>query len=321
MSKAVVIHKTGGLEALTIEERDVGAPGPGQIKIRNSHIGLNFIDVYFRDGLYPATPPFVPGMEGAGEIMEVGEGVEGMKVGDRVAYMAAGAYAEEVLMPADKSVVLPEGISNETAAAIMLKGMTVQYLLHSSYPIKSGETCLFHAAAGGVGLLACQWARDKGVNLIGTAGSPEKRQLALDHGASAAIDYRADNWVEQVRDAAGGGVPVVYDSVGKSTAEGSLDCLNPFGYFITYGNASGPITDFSPGILASKGSLYMQRPTVFAYTATREQLNKVAGDLFEVVLRGAVKPVIGRRLPFAEVAEAHRGLEARETIGSTILEV
>ena len=321
MSKAVIIRQTGGLEALTIEDLDVGMPGPGELRIRNTHIGLNYIDVYFREGLYGTDTPFVLGAEGAGHVTDVGEGVTGFKVGDRVAYVNNGAYAEERLIDADKVVVLPDGVSNEDAAAIMLKGMTVQYLFKQSYAIQPGQTCLFHAAAGGVGLLACQWAKALNVRLIGTAGTAEKCQLALDHGATHCVNYRSDDWVEQVRELSGDGVPVVYDSVGQSTMEGSLDCLKPFGFFITYGNASGPISTFAPAMLASRGSLYMQRPTLFAYIASRAQLNRVAGDLFNVVRSGDVKPVIGRRLPFAEVAEAHRGLEARETIGSTILEV
>ena len=321
MSKAVVIHKTGGLEALTIEEREVGMPGPGELRVRNTHIGLNFIDVYFREGLYGSETPFVLGQEGAGHVTDIGEGVTGFKVGDRVAYVNAGAYAEERLIDASKVVVLPDGVSNETAAAIMLKGMTVQYLFKQSYAIQPGQTCLFHAAAGGVGLLACQWAKALGIKLIGTAGSAEKCKLAIDNGAAHCVNYRDDNWVEQVRDLSGGGVPVVYDSVGQATLEGSLDCLKPFGFFITFGNASGAISGVAPGMLASRGSLYMQRPTLFAYIASRAQLNRVAGDLFNVVQSGGVTPVIGRRLPFAEVAEAHRSLEARETIGSTILEV
>jgi len=322
MSKAVIIHKTGGLEALTIEDREVGMPAEGEIRIQQTHIGLNFIDVYFREGIYGTDTPFVLGAEAAGHVTDVGSGVNGIKVGDRVAYVTTGgAYAEERLLDASKAVVLPEGVSNEAAAAIMLKGMTVQYLFKQSYAIQPGQKCLFHAAAGGVGLLASQWAKALGVDMIGTAGSAEKCQLALDHGAKHCVNYRDDNWVEQVRDLSGGGVPVAYDSVGQSTLEGSLDCLKPFGYFITFGNASGPITGVAPAMLASRGSLYMQRPTLFAYIATRAQLSRVAGDLFSVVQSGDVKPVIGRRLPFAEVAEAHRGLEARETIGSTILEV
>lgn len=321
MSKAVVIHKTGGPEVLTFEDREVGKPGEGELRIRNTHIGLNFIDVYFREGVYATETPFVPGAEGAGEVTDVGPGVDGFKVGDRVAYVNNGAYAEERLIDASKVVVLPEGVSNEAAAAMMLKGMTVQYLFKQSYAIQPGQHCLFHAAAGGVGLIACQWAKAMGVKLIGTAGSAEKCQLALDHGAAHCVNYRDANWVDQVKELSGGGVPVVYDSVGQSTLEGSLDCLKPFGFFITFGNASGPIEGVAPAMLASRGSLYMQRPTLFAYIATRAQLNRVAGDLFNVVQSGDVKPVIGRRLPFAEVAEAHRGLEARETIGSTILEV
>ena len=321
MSKAVIIRKTGGLEALTMEDRDVGMPGEGEIRVRNTHIGLNFIDVYFRDGLYPGELPFVLGSESAGEITDVGPGVDGFKVGDRVASLAPGAYAEERLIPAEKAMLLPEGVSNEAAAASLLKGMTVRYLLKQSYAIQPGQTCLFHSAAGGVGLIACQWARALGVKLIGTAGTAEKCQLALDNGAAHCINYRDDDWVEQVLALSDGGVPVVYDSVGQATLEGSLNCLKPLGYFITFGNSSGAIAGVAPSALASRGCLYMQRPTLFAYIATRAQLNRVAGDLFSVMQSGDVEPVIGRRLPFAEVAEAHRGLEARETIGSTILEV
>lgn len=321
VSKAIIIRKTGGLEALRIEDRDVGKPGEGEIRIRNTHIGLNFIDIYFRNGLYPSELPFVPGSESVGEITDIGPGVNGFKVGDRVASLAPGAYAEERLIPADKTVLLPDDISNEAAAAALLKGMTVQYLLKQSYAIQPGQTCLFHSAAGGVGLIACQWARAMGVTLIGTAGSAEKCQLALDHGATHCINYLDDDWVEQVRELSGGGVPVVYDSVGQTTVEGSLDCLKPLGYFITYGNSSGAIAGVAPSALAARGSLYMQRPSLFAYISTRAQLNRVAGDLFSVMQSGDVKPVVGQRLPFVEVAEAHRRLEARETTGSTILEI
>ena len=323
-SLVVHVHEVGGPEALTIESRYVGEPGPGEVKIRNSHIGLNFIDVYFRTGLYPQPQsPFVSGSEAAGEVVAVGDGVEHLKNGDRVAYVIpGGAYAEERLAPADRVVALPDGVSNQAAAAMMLKGMTVRYLFKNSFPIQPGQKALFHAAAGGVGLIACQWAKAMGIELVGTAGTAEKCARAVEMGASACINYRDDDWVAQARAHTGdAGFPVVYDSVGKLTFEPSLDCLAPFGALISYGNASGAVTDVNLGTLAAKGSLYVQRPTLFAYIATAQGLAACAKDLFDLVESGAVKPVIGATMPIAEVAEAHRALEARETSGSIVLEV
>ena len=321
-SMVVNVHEIGGPDALTIERREVDAPGPGQVKIQTTHVGLNFIDVYFRSGLYPqSSTPFVPGCEAAGDVIAIGPDVDTVKVGDRVAYVAAGgAYAEQRLIDADRLVQLPEGISNQTAAALILKGMTVHYLFKRSFPIQPGQLALFHAAAGGVGLIACQWAKALGVRLVGTAGNEAKCQRAIDMGATACLNYRDDAWVAQARDLTNGaGFSVVYDSVGKATFDASLDCLAPFGSLISFGNASGPVTDVSLGTLAAKGSLYVQRPTLFHYIAERHDLLSTASDLFDVVLAGQVKPIIAEVLPMTSVADAHRALEARETTGSVIL--
>ncbi|MEL6372743.1 MAG: quinone oxidoreductase [Pseudomonadota bacterium] len=321
MAHAIQVHEVGGPDVLAYEEVTLGAPGPGEVKLRQHAIGLNYIDVYFRTGLYPQpSTPFVPGMEGAGEVIEVGEGVSILSVGDRVAYAGTpGAYASERLIPAEKVVKLPDTISYETAAGMMLQGMTVRYLLRKTFDVGPGTTCLFHAAAGGVGLIACQWARHLGATLIGTAGNAEKCALAAEHGASHVINYRDEDFVERVNAITDGAkCDVVYDSIGADTYPHSLDCLKPFGLFVTFGNASGPITDFNVGLLAQKGSLFMTRPTLMTYTARREDLVETAQDLFDVVASGAVKINVNHTYRLSDAAQAHRDLEARKTTGSVI---
>jgi NADPH2:quinone reductase len=321
MANAIRVHKHGGPETLTYETVDVGAPGAGQVKLKQHAIGVNFIDVYQRTGLYPQTLPFSPGNEGAGEVTAVGEGVTDLKVGDRVAYAGAiGAYATERLAPAAVLVKLPSSISYETGAAMMLQGMTVQYLLRRTYKVDKNTTLLFHAAAGGIGLIACQWAKHLGATLIGTAGSDEKCKLAKAAGATHVINYKTENFVERVKEITGGKkCDVVYDSIGKDTFPASLDCLKPLGLFVTFGNASGPIDAFNAGILAAKGSLYMTRPTLGTYTATRADLVATANDLFEVVGSGAVKINVNHKYALKDAAQAHIDLEGRKTTGSIIL--
>ena len=323
MPKAIRIHQTGGPDAMQWEDVDVGAPGRGEIRIRHEAVGLNYIDVYFRTGLYPAPClPFSPGMEGAGVVEAVGEGVESLVTGDRVAYAAppVGAYAEERLMPAEKVVKIPAGIDSRRAAAMMLQGMTVEYLLRRTYPVRSGETILFHAAAGGVGLIACQWAKHLGATVIGTAGSDEKAALAREHGCDHPIVYTRENFTERVREITNGeGVPVVYDAVGRDTFEGSLDCLRPRGMLVSFGQSSGKIDPFDVGILSARGSLYVTRPTLMTYTASRADLESSARALFDVVGSGAVRITVNQTFPLAEAASAHRALESRRTTGSTIL--
>lgn len=323
MSKAIVVREHGGPEVLKLEDVDPGRPGPGQALIRQSAIGLNFIDIYFRTGLYAAPQglPMTPGGEGAGEVLAVGEGVTEVVAGDRVAYtLPVGAYAEERVLPADRLVKVPENVELETAAAIMLKGMTAQYLLHRTYTVKKGDTILFHAAAGGVGQLAGQWAKALGATVIGTAGTPEKIELARQCGYDHVIDYRKEDFVERVRELTGGrGVDVVYDSVGRDTYPGSLDCLRPRGMWVSFGQSSGPVDAFDIGLLAKKGSLYATRPTLFGYIATRQELLETAARLFSVVADGAVKVTINQRYSLADAAQAHRDLEARKTTGTTLL--
>ncbi|WP_213955017.1 quinone oxidoreductase [Variovorax sp. dw_954] len=324
-SKAVRIDRHGGPEELKIVEVDVGDPGPGQIRIRHKAVGLNFIDTYQRSGLYPFQMPLLLGMEASGVVEAVGEGVTHLKAGDRAAYASQppGAYCELRVMPAKSVCKLPDSISFETGAAMMLKGLTAQYLLKKTLPaegLQAGDHILFHAAAGGVGLIACQWARALGLKLIGTAGTDAKCKLALDHGAAHAINYSTGNFAEQVREVTGGkGVKVVYDSVGKDTFEGSIDCLRPFGLLAVFGNGSGPVPPVSLGLLASKGSLYVTRPTLFTHIATRETTQAMADDLFAVVESGAVKIPVEQRYPLADVQQAHRDLEARKTTGCTVL--
>jgi NADPH2:quinone reductase len=322
MPKAIRIHEHGGPEVMRFEEIEVGRPGPGEVRIKHGAVGLNFIDVYHRTGLYPLELPSVLGMEGAGRVEEVGEGVTELAPGDRVAYASGplGAYAEQRLMPAARLVKLPDGIDDRSAAAMMLQGMTVRYLVRETYRVQPGQTVLWHAAAGGVGLIACQWLKALGVTVIGTAGSDAKAELAKAHGCAHVINYRQENFVERVRELTDGvGVPVVYDSVGKDTWEGSLDCLQPRGMMVSFGNASGPVPPVNLVQLSQKGSLYVTRPTLVHYTATREDLLACAGDLFEQVLSGAVKIEVNHTYPLAEAAQAHRDLEARKTTGSTVL--
>jgi len=327
MPRAIQISAFGGPEQLHLVDLPVGNPGPGEIRIRHQASGLNFIDVYQRTGLYPNTLPLTLGMEGAGTVEAVGEGVTHLAPGDRAAYASGppGSYCEARVMPAKNVVKLPDGISFETGAAMMLKGLTAQYLLKRTRPVEGlvpGDFVLFHAAAGGVGLIACQWAKALGLRLIGTAGSAAKCQLALELGAAHAIDYTKEDFVARVKDITGGkGVKVVYDSVGKDTWEGSLNCLRPFGLMASFGNASGPVPPFAPGILGAKGSLYVTRQTLFTHIATREATQEMADDLFAVVLKGDVKIRIDQRYPLAEVAQAHRDLEARKTTGCTVLTI
>lgn len=323
MTKAIRIHANGGPEVLTYEDFDPGHPGPGQIRIRQTAIGLNFIDVYFRTGLYPAPGglPLIPGGEGAGTVVELGEGVTGLSVGDRVAYtLPTGAYAQERLLPADRVVKVPASVSDEQAAAAMLKGLTVEYLLRRTYPVKPGETVLFHAAAGGVGLMFGQWAKHLGANVIGTAGSPEKVELAKAHGFDHVIDYSREDFAARVKEITGGALcDVVYDSVGKDTFAGSIDCLKPRGMFVSFGQSSGPIPPFSINLLQQKGSLYATRPTLFTYIAKREDLEEGAAALFDVIGKGIVKVAINQRYPLAEAGRAHADLEARRTTGVSLL--
>jgi NADPH2:quinone reductase len=325
MPRAVQIAATGGPEQLQLVDVVVGAPGPGEIRIRHHACGLNFIDVYYRTGLYPLKLPHGIGSEGAGIVEAVGEGITHLKAGDRAAYASnpPGAYSEVRVMPAKTVCKLPDGIAFDTAAAMMLKGLTVQYLLKKTLPqggLQAGDYVLWHAAAGGVGLIACQWAKALGLQLIATAGSAEKCALALEHGAAHAIDYRKENFVERVKAITNGaGVKVVYDSVGKDTFDGSLDCLRPFGLLASFGNSSGPVPPLAPGILGAKGSLYLTRATLFTHIATREATQAMADDLFAVVAGGQVKIRIDQRYPLADAAQAHRDLEARKTTGASLL--
>jgi NADPH2:quinone reductase len=324
-SRAVRIHAHGGPEQLVIDTVEVGDPGPGQVRIRHHAVGLNFIDVYQRTGLYPNTMPLALGMEGAGVIEAVGEGVTHLQAGDRAAYAAnpPGSYCDVRVMPAMNVCKLPDAIDFATGAAMMLKGLTAQYLLKHCKPVEGlepGDHVLFHAAAGGVGLIACQWAKALGLQLIGTAGSDDKCQLALDHGAAHAINYRKDDFAAQVKAITGGkGVKVVYDSVGKDTWDKSLDCLRPFGLMASFGNASGPVAPFAPGILGPKGSIYVTRQTLFTHITSRERTQRMADDLFAVVGSGQVKIRIDQRFALTDVKKAHESLEARATTGCTVL--
>ena len=325
MSKAIHIDRHGGPEEMKLVDVTVGEPGPGEIRIRHKAVGLNFIDVYQRTGLYQLAMPLQLGMEGAGVVEAVGDGVTHLKVGDRAAYASnpPGSYSEVRVMPAKCVCKLPDAISFETGAAMMLKGLTAQYLLKRTLPqggLKAGDFVLFHAAAGGVGLIACQWAKSLGLQLIGTAGSDAKCALAKEHGAVYAINYATEDFAARVKEITGGkGVKVVYDSVGKDTWDKSLDCLQPFGLMASFGNASGPAPAFSPGVLGAKGSLYVTRQTLFSHIATRETTQAMADDLFAAVTSGAVKIRIDQRYALADVQQAHRDLEARKTTGCTIL--
>jgi NADPH2:quinone reductase len=325
MPQAIQINAYGGPEQMQLVDLPVGDPGPGEIRIRHLACGLNFIDVYQRTGLYANPLPLTLGMEGAGIVEAVGEGVTHLQAGDRAAYASnpPGSYSQVRVMPARTVCRLPDAIDFDTAAGMMLKGLTAQYLLKKTLPVEGlrpGDHVLFHAAAGGVGLIACQWAKALGLQLIGTAGGAAKCALALEHGAAHVIDYTKEDFVARVKEITGGqGVKVVYDSIGKDTFEGGLDCLRPFGLMACFGNASGPVPPVAPGVLAAKGSLYLTRQTLFTHIATRESTQAMANELFEVVGSGQVKIRIDQRYPLADAAQAHRDLEARKTTGSTVL--
>ena len=323
MTHAIRIHQPGGPEALKWEEVEVGEPGPGQARIRQAAAGLNFIDVYHRTGLYKQPLPFTPGVEGAGTVESVGPDVEHLKAGDRVAYAGPiGGYSAERLVPADRLVKLPDDISFDQAAAIMLQGMTARMLLRAVFPVQQGDTILIHAAAGGVGLVMCQWASALGATVIGTVSNEEKAELARAHGCDHPILYTHQDFVAEVQKlTAREMLPVVYDSVGRTTFAKSLDCLKKRGLMVLFGNSSGPVQPFAPGVLAQKGSLFLTRPTLFDYIATRQELEQAAADLFDVVASGKVKVEVKQRFPLKDAAEAHRALEARQTTGSTILTV
>ena len=321
MPHAIRIYEIGGPEKMRWEEVQVGSPGPGEVRVRNTAIGLNFIDTYQRSGLYPLPLPFTLGMESAGVVEAVGPKVKEFKIGDRVAYaQPIGSYAEICLRPVARLVKIPAGIDDQIAAAIMLKGMTAWYLVKRTYKVRKGDTILVHAAAGGVGQILCQWAKSLGATVIGTVGSDEKAVLAKKAGCKHVIVTSKEKFVERVKAITkGAGVPVVYDGVGKDTFMDSLDCLAPFGMMVSFGNASGAVTQFNPGVLAQKGSLFLTRPTLFTYTAKRADLLKAAQDLFSVVKKKAVRISINQTYPLREAAQAHRDLEARKTTGSTVL--
>lgn len=322
MMKAIRVHRHGGPEVLSYEEAELGRPGPGEVHVRNRALGLNFVDVYFRSGAYaPPSLPFIPGNEGAGEVISVGEGVQDFSPGDRVAYVETlGSYAQERLVPSHFLMHLPDAIDFETGAAMMLKGLTAQALLRRSFRVESGQTILMHAAAGGVGLILTQWARHLGATVIGTVGSPEKAELARANGCDHVIDYRREDFVARVREITKGeGCHVVYDGVGKATFPGSLDCLRPLGTFVSFGSSSGPIEPFDITLLMKKGSLYATWQLLFTHLARREDVLAMSRELFDVVASGAVKIPVHTRLPLAEAAEAQRRLEARETTGATVL--
>ena len=323
MTHAIRVHETGGPEVMRWESIEVADPGPGEVRLRQTAVGLNFIDVYFRTGLYPfPSLPGIPGMEAAGVVEAVGEGVTTLAEGDRVAYATPppGAYAEARIMPAERLVKLPDNIEEKTAAAMMLRGMTAHYLLRRIHRVEAGDRILIHAAAGGVGLIACQWAKHLGATVIGTVGSDEKAEIARAHGCDHPIVYTREDFVSRVREITDGeGVAVVYDSVGKDTFMGSLDCLRPRGMMVTFGNASGPVPPIEPILLSKKGSLFLTRPTLFHYTSTPEDLAWASGDLFEVVGSGAVRIEINQTYALKDAARAHSDLEGRKTTGSSVL--
>ncbi len=319
-TRAIRIHKTGGPDVLQLEEIDLPDPGAGEIRVRNKAIGLNFIETYFRSGLYPVKLPFTLGSEAAGVVDAVGDGVTNVKPGQRVAYNSGGAYAELTNLPAVRALPLPDGVSDEAAASLLLKGATAEYLLRRTFRVEKGQTILWHAAAGGVGLIATQWAKHLGCTVIGTVGSDDKVAIAKAHGCDHVINYRTENVVERVRDITGGKkVPVVYDGVGKDTFLTSLDCLSPRGLLVSFGNASGPVTGVDLGILAQKGSLYVTRPTLATYAASPNDYAEIGAEVFDVVAKGAVRIEIGQRYKLADAAQAHRDLEARKTTGATVL--
>jgi NADPH2:quinone reductase len=321
--KAIVVRQHGGPEVMHLEDVELGEPGPGEARVRHAAIGLNFVDVYNRTGLYkpPQGLPFTPGSEGAGTVVSVGPGVTHVKPGDRVAYYGPqGSYAEERIIAGDRLIAIPDGVDFRTAAAMTLKGLTAQFLLRQTFPVKKGHTILFHAAAGGVGSIACQWASHLGATVIGTVGSEEKAELARADGCHHVINYRTENFVERVREITGGEkCDVVYDSVGRDTFPGSLDCLKPMGMWVLFGQSSGTIQNFDLNILAQKGSLFCTRPTLFVYAAKRDALERMAAELMEVVRDGRVKIGVSQEFPLAEAAEAHRALEGRRTTGATVL--
>ncbi len=322
MVKAIRIHETGGPDVMRWEDVEVPAPGAGEVLLRHTAVGLNYIDTYHRSGLYPMPMPAGIGMEGAGVVEALGDGVADLAVGDRVAYAGGpiGSYAEQRVIPADRLVKVPDGIDDRTAAAMMLKGMTVEYLLRRTYKVQPGDTILFHAAAGGVGLIACAWAKHLGATVIGTVGSEEKAALARAHGCDHTVLYTSESFKDRVKEITGGkGVPVVYDSIGKSTFDDSLDCLSPRGLMVSFGNASGPVDAFNLGILSQKGSLYVTRPTLVTYTAARDDLVASANALFDVVQKGIVKIEVNQTYPLADAVQAHKDLEGRKTTGSTVL--
>ncbi|MEQ5841650.1 quinone oxidoreductase [Paraburkholderia acidicola] len=322
MVKATRFDKTGGPEVMKWVDVDVGEPGAGEIRVKQHAVGLNYIDVYFRTGLYPLPLPGGLGMEAAGEVSAVGAGVDNLRVGDRIAYVARppGAYAQERVLLAEKVVKLPDGISYEQAASVMLQGLTAQYLLRRTYPVKAGDTILIQAAAGGVGLLACQWAKALGATVIGTVGSDEKAEIAKAHGCDHPIVYTREDFTKRVREITNGaGVPVVYDSIGKDTFTASLDCLAPLGLFVSFGNASGPLPPIDSSEFAGRGSLFFTRPTLFTYIAKRSDYDAMSNELFDVLLSGKVKTSINQRYALPDAGQAHVDLEARRTTGSTIL--
>ncbi len=321
MPHAIRIVENGGPEKMQWQEVQVGSPGPGEVRVRNTAVGLNFIDTYHRSGLYPMPLPLTLGTEGAGVVEAVGPRVREFKVGDRVAYAnPIGAYADVLLRPVARLVKIPAGVDDKIAAAIMLKGMTAWYLIHRTYKVRKGDTILMHAAAGGVGLILCQWAKALGATVIGTVGSDAKAALAKKAGCKHVIVTSREKFVDRVKEITKGkGVPVVYDGIGKDTFMDSIDCLAPLGMMVSFGNASGAVTQFNPGILAQKGSLFLTRPTLFTYTANREDLLKAARDLFAVVKSRKVRISINQTYPLQEAAQAHRDLEARKTTGSTVL--
>lgn len=321
MPKAIVIEKHGPPSVMKWRDVEAGKPAAGQVRVRHTAIGLNYIDTYQRSGLYQTALPFTPGLEGAGVIEAVGRGVNGLKVGDRVCYAgASGAYSQVALLPAARLLKIPAGISDEQAASMMLKGMTAQYLVRQTYRVSKGDTILIHAAAGGVGLIVCQWAKHLGATVIGTVSTPAKARLAKEHGCDHPIIYTKDNFAERVKKITKGeGLPVVYDSIGKATFEQSLDCLRRRGLMVSFGNSSGPVPPFAPAMLGAKGSLFLTRPSLPDYTATRPELEATARDLFKVVRSGAVKIEVNQHYPLEEVAKAHRDLESRKTTGSTVL--
>ncbi|MGI8705007.1 MAG: quinone oxidoreductase family protein [Sphingomicrobium sp.] len=323
MPHAIRVNQTGGPEVLSWEEVEQAEPGPGQVRIRQAAAGLNFIDVYHRTGLYPQPLPFTPGVEGAGTVESVGEGVEDLKPGDRIAYAGPiGGYSEERIVDSDRLVKLPDDITFDQAAGMMLQGMTARMLLRAVFPVESGDTILIHAAAGGVGLIMCQWANALGATVIGTVSNEEKAELARAHGCHHPILYTRQDFAAEVdRLTAGEKLPVVYDSVGKATFTMSLDCLKPRGLMVSFGNASGPVEPFAPALLAQKGSLFLTRPTLFHYIASRRELDRSASELFDVVRSGKVKIEVKQQFPLSQAAEAHRALESRQTTGSTVLTI